>query len=135
MREPTPEGTTCGELTLEEVALVAGGKGERHPRLVAVRAARDKGCARDDGGASLRAACLGVRKEYAEAQTHYGPKHPRMMELRAMLALCPEPAPQLPPTSDECDTLRARRAKAIAEGKGENHPVVQAIDAALKECP
>ena len=124
MREPTPEGTTCGELTLEEVALVAGGKGER-----------DKGCARDDGGASLRAACLGVRKEYAEAQTHYGPKHPRMMELRAMLALCPEPAPQLPPTSDECDTLRARRAKAIAEGKGENHPVVQAIDAALKECP
>lgn len=87
---------SCDELTVDEFGLRAAHKGERHPRVVAVRAALAKRCS-NATGATLEAACLHARETRAQLLARgYGPAHPDVRAIDAKLALCPPLA--LPPS-------------------------------------
>jgi len=91
--EPTPLPATCGGLALREARLVAGGKGDKHPELVAVRE-RLAQCA---DRKPTPAECSAVYAEGAQLEAQYGPKHPMRVMNAAEKALCPSPVVSPPP--------------------------------------
>jgi len=91
--EPAPLPTTCGTLALREARLVAGGKGDNHPELVAVRV-RIAPC---KDRTPTQAECYPVRVESAELSKKYGPNHPLRLMNDAELALCPPQTKSPPP--------------------------------------
>lgn len=133
--------SSCGALDLERVALVASGKGERHPAMVRIDGARSA-CAHDAD--ADRRACAGVRRRaLAHVGAGYGPRHPRTVAANAQLSLCatwegaagPE-APSPPrPTDGDCARWRREQTELRAKGKGERHPDVLAVEAKLAMCP
>jgi len=64
--------------------LVAGGKGDKHPELLHVRA-KLAACAETTPTA---AECLEVRKQGLELDKVYGPKHPERVMNAAEQAVC-----------------------------------------------
>jgi hypothetical protein len=78
---------TCGQFALREARLVAGGKGDKHPELLAVRAR----LAECGDKRPTEAECLDVRRKSEELQKVYGPKHPEMVMSAAELAVCEHP--------------------------------------------
>lgn len=75
---------TCGQLTLREARLVAGGKGDKHPDLMDVRA-RLAACTETRPS---EAECLEVRRQGLELDKVYGPKHPERVMNAAEQAVC-----------------------------------------------
>lgn len=85
--------TTCGGLALREARLVAAGKGDKHPDLLAVR----QQLANCSDRTPTAAECGAVWAEGAQLETMYGPNHPLRIINAAQKALCP--APNAPPTT------------------------------------
>lgn len=126
----------CGDLALYRAKLGAEGKGERHPDMLATNA-RLNACT--DQRPST-AACQAAQRHLEELLATRGERHPDVIVARAQVDLCRKTygdagwfAPG-PPDGAECASLRARRQQLVAEGKGERHPEVLAIDARLREC-
>lgn len=87
---PVPEGSTCGELMLEEAELAAAGKRAAHPEVIATVRAREFRCGQDPGLESLPAACGDAKQRQLELSASHGPAHPTMIGLAAALAVCDE---------------------------------------------
>ncbi len=138
--ESTELPSSCGALELERVALVASGKGERHPAMVRVDDAH-RACGHDAD--ADRRACAAVRRRVlVDEAAGYGPRHPTAVAANAQLSLCaawesaagPDaPAPPRP-TSRDCARWRAEQDELRAKGKGERHPDVLAVEAKLAMC-
>lgn len=84
----SPIATSCGALMLAEAELVAQGKREGHPEVIATARARESRCAENPSLESLREACIAARQRRAELSINYGPAHPTMVGLAAALAVC-----------------------------------------------
>ncbi len=138
--ESTELPSSCGALELERVALVASGKGERHPAMVRIDGAH-RACV-DDADADRRA-CAAVRWRVLEDKAAgYGAQHPRVLAANAQWSFCVAwesaaglDAPPPPrPTSRDCARWRAEQAELRAKGKGEHHPDVLVVEAKLAMC-
>jgi hypothetical protein len=135
---PSPALTMdCGELALYRAELVAEGKGERHPDVIATDA-RLGACTDKRPSAE---ACQAAQRRLEELRATRGERHPDVIVARAKIELCRKTygdagwfAPG-PPDAAECAALRARRQQLVAEGKGERHPAMLAVDARLRDCP
>jgi len=89
---PAPEVAqaplSCGQATLQRAALVAEGKGDRHPAVIAIDA-RLASCA---DKTPTKEECLAVREERAKrVAAGYGPSHPAIAALDAELGVCGSP--------------------------------------------
>jgi hypothetical protein len=144
-RAPLPRPTAsaheppadCGELALVARGLEAEGQGEAHPERLAVERAL---AACTDPRPSASACQRVVREHQKLSQRGYGPRHPVIVASNARIELCRAtfgsagvPPPE-PPTVEECASLPAERERLFAEGKGERHPLVLAVDAELAQC-
>lgn len=81
---------TCGEATLARAALVASGKGDKHPDVVAV----DGMLATCTNAHPSAEECDAVEREGAYLVARgYGPRHPSIIANDAKRAVCTSPNP------------------------------------------
>ena len=126
---PAPD-LTCGELALRLVELRALGKGNRHPLVVAT----ENGLASCPDRSPSAPACADARSDLARMEIDYGPSHPLLQAARVKVAACADVPLLPPPPPRSCAELHRERAALVAEGKGERHPRVVAVDAELARC-